>query len=156
MSSRCPLRSPSKIIRSIRIRPAPQRAYDRCVTYSLLRPPEGMTGFLRLIWPLVYVQLIALKAWMRKQYGPGVPYWYTVSPWGTVSLRHMPLDFAERGYVAPCALKPFAFDYALVTGPARLALALMPEAPAPVPAPLRNKKAYSAYVLSDIALADTS
>jgi hypothetical protein len=62
-----------------------------------------MTGFLRLIWPLVYVQLIAL-----------------------------------------CANRP------------RRALALTPELPAPVPAPLRNKNAYSVYVLSDIALADTS
>ena len=156
MSSRCSLRSHSKIIPGSRIRPGPQRAYTPLVTYSLLRPPEGMTGFLRLIWPLVYVQLIALKAWMRKTYGPGVPYWYTVSPWGKVSLRHMPLDFAEASYAAHCALKPFAFDYALVTGPTRLALALMPKAPAPVPAPLRNKKAYSAYVLSEIALTDAS
>jgi hypothetical protein len=156
MFSRCPLRSPSKIIRSIRIRPGPQRAYDRCVTYSLLRPPEGMTGFLRLIWPLVYAQLIALKARMRKLYGPGVPYWYTVSRWGKVSLRHMPLDFAERGYAAPCALKPLTFDFALCANRPRRALALTPELPAPVPAPLRNKNAYSVYVLSDIALADTS
>jgi hypothetical protein len=126
------------------------------VTYSLLRPPEGMTGFLRLIWPLVYVQLIALKAWMRKTYGPGVPYWYTVSPWGKVSLRHMPLDFAERGYAAPCALKPLTFDFALCANRPRLALALMPEAPAPVPAPEREGETYSVYVLSEIAPTDTS
>jgi len=156
MSSRCPLRSHSKIIPRIRIRPGPQRAYDRCVTYSLLRPPEGMTGFLRLIWPLVYVQLIALKAWMRKHYGPGVPYWYTVSRWGTVSLRHMPLDFAEASYAAPCALKPLTFDFALCANRPRLALALMPEAPAPVPAPEREGETYSVYVLSEIALTDTS
>ena len=156
MSSRCSLRGHAKIIPGFRIRPGPQRAYDPCVTYSLLRPPEGMTGFLRLIWPLVYVQLIALKGWMRKQYGPGVPYWYTVSPWGTVSLRHMPLDFAERGYAAPCALKPFAFEYALCANRSRLASALIPETPASVPAPLRYDETCSAYVLSEIALTDTS
>ena len=126
------------------------------MTYSLLRPPEGITGFLRLIWPLVYVQLIALKAWMRKHYGPGVPYWYTVSPWGKVSLRHMPLDFAERGYAAPCALKPLAFDFALCANRSRLASALMPETSAPVPAPMREDETHSAYVLSEIALSDTS
>ena len=114
-----------------------------------------MTGFLRLIWPLVYVQLIALKAWMRKHYGPGVPYWYTVSPWGKVSLRHMPLDFAEASSAAPGALKPLTFDFSLSTGPSRLALALMLELPAPVPAPMREDKPYSAYVLSEIVLTDT-
>jgi len=126
------------------------------MTYSLLRPPEGMTGFLRLIWPLVYVQLVALKAWMRKHYGPGVPYWYTVSRWGKVSLRHMPLDFAEASYAAPCALKPLAFDFALTTAPSRLALALMPEVCAPVPAPERGDETCSAHVLCRIALTDTS
>ena len=126
------------------------------VTYSLLRPPEGITGFLRLIWPLVYVQLIALKAWMRKHYGPGVPYWYTVSPWGKVSLRHMPLDFAEASYAAPCALKPLTFDFALCANRPRLASALMPETSAPVPAPMREDETHSAYVLSEIALSDTS
>jgi hypothetical protein len=115
-----------------------------------------MTGFLRLIWPLVYVQLIALKAWMRKHYGPGVPYWYTVSRWGKVSLRHMPLDFAERGYAAPCALKPLTFDFALTAAPTRLALALSPELPARALAPAREGETYSVYVLSEIALTDTS
>ena len=156
MSSRCSLRGHSKIIPGFPIRPGPQRAYDPCVTYSLLRPPEGMTGFLRLIWPLVYVQLIALKAWMRKHYGPGVPYCYTVSRWGKVSLRHMPLDFAEASYAAPCALKPLTFDFAICANRPRLALALMPEAPAPVPAPEREGETYSVYVLSEIALTDTS
>ena len=126
------------------------------MTYSLLRPPEGMTGFLRLIWPLVYVQLIALKAWMRKHYGPGVPYWYTVSPWGTVSLRHMPLDFAEASYAAPCALKPMTFDFALCANRPRLASALMPEPSATAHALAREDKTYSVYVLSEIALTDTS
>ena len=115
-----------------------------------------MTGFLRLIWPLVYVQLIALKAWMRQHYGPGVPYWYTVSRWGKVSLRHMPLDFAEASYAAPCALKPLTFDFALSTGSPRLALTLTPEVCAPVPAPEGDSETYSVHVLYSVALADTS
>lgn len=126
------------------------------MTYSLLRPPEGMTGFLRLIWPLVFVQLIALKAWMRKHYGPGVPYWYTVSHWGKVSLRHMPIDFAEASYAASGALKPRAFDFALSTGSTRLALALAPEVCSPVPVPVREEQTCSAHVLSETATADTS
>jgi hypothetical protein len=148
--------APQKIKPGKQIRPGPQQAYDPCVTYSLLRPPEGMTGFLRLIWPLVYVQLIALKAWMHKTYGPGVPYWYTVSHWGKVSLRHMPLDLAERGYAAHCALKPLAFDFALFNAPTRLALALTPETRTLAPTPQHEDEAYSAYVLSEISLTDTS
>ncbi len=38
-----------------------------------------MTGFLRLIWPLIYLRLIALTAWVRKHYGPGVRYRYEIS-----------------------------------------------------------------------------
>ena len=130
--------------------------YSPPVTYSLLRPPEGITGFLRLIWPLVYVQLIALKAWMRKHYGPGVPYWYTVSPWGKVRLRHMPLDFAEASYAAPCALKPLAFDFNLSPGTIRLALTLTPEVRAPVPAPELCFVTHSVHVHLDITGFDTS
>ncbi len=126
------------------------------MTYSLLRPPEGMTGFLRLIWPLVFVQLVALRAWMRKHYGPGVPYWYTVSHWGKVSLRHMPIDFAEASYSAPGALKPLTFDFTLSKGSVGLASALMPETSAPAPAPMHEDGTHSAYVLSEIALTDTS
>lgn len=126
------------------------------MTYTLLRPPEGMTGFLRLIWPLVYVQLVALKARTRTHYVPGVPYWYTVSSWGRVSLRHMPIDFAEARYAASGALKPLAFDFALSKGSTRLALALAPEVCAPVPVPVREEQTCSAHVLSETAFADTS
>lgn len=65
------------------------------MTYSLHSPPEGLAGWPRLIWPPVYLQRVALKAWMRQQYSPGVPYWYTISRWGTVSLRYMPMDAAS-------------------------------------------------------------
>ena len=118
--------------------------------------PPGVPGHHWAADEIVAPSLIALKAWMRKHYGPGVPYWYTVSRGGKVSLRHMPLDFAEASYAAPCALKPLAFDFALTTAPSRLALALMPEVCAPVPAPERGDETCSAHVLCRIALTDTS
>jgi hypothetical protein len=68
----------------------------------------------------------------------------------------MPIDFAERGYAAPCALKPLTFDFALCANRPRLASALMPEPSATVPAPERKDESCSAYVLSETALADTS
>ncbi len=114
-----------------------------------------MTGFLRLIWPLIFVQLIALKAWVRKHYGPGVPYWYEISRWGRVRLMHMPIDFAQS-YAAPGALKPAAFDFTLANTSCRLASSLAPEATSPVPAPEREPKTYSAHVLSGAARFDTS
>jgi hypothetical protein len=46
------------------------------MTYSLRRPLAGLTGFQRLIWPLIFLQLVALKRWVRAHYGRGVPYWY--------------------------------------------------------------------------------
>jgi hypothetical protein len=68
----------------------------------------------------------------------------------------MALDFAEASFAAPCALKPFAFDFALFTRRPRLVPALTPEPRAPVPAPVREDETCSAYVLCSIALTDTS
>ena len=44
------------------------------MTCTLHPPPPsaGMTGFLRLIWPPTYVQLIARTGSVRKHDGPGV------------------------------------------------------------------------------------
>jgi len=110
-----------------------------------------MAGFLLLIWPL-----IALKAGVRKQYGSGVPYWYTISRWGRVSLRHMPIDFAERSYAAAGALRPLAFDFALSTSPKRFALALIPESQAPMPAHGGSPEIPSVHVAYALKGFDTS
>jgi hypothetical protein len=88
------------------------------VTYSLHRPVEGLTGWPRLIWPLVYWQLVALKLWVRKTYGPGVPYWFSIDRWGRVSLRHMPIDFAQS-YAAPAALRTATFNFTLAIASGR-------------------------------------
>jgi len=114
-----------------------------------------MTGFLRLIWPLIFMQLIALKAWVRNHYGPGVPYWYQISRWGRVRLMHMPIDFAQS-YAAPGALKPAAYDFSLAITSCRLASMLAAEDTAPAPAPARPARIKSAYVLSPVAHPDTS
>ncbi len=124
------------------------------MTYSLRRPPAGLTGFLRLIWPLVFVQLVALKAWVRKHYGPGVPYWYTVSRWGRVSLLHMPMDFAQS-YAAPGSLRPVNISVQFFGVTPRLMLALAPEVSTPV-APAREVHTTSVHVLSETARYDSS
>ena len=125
------------------------------MTYTRLQPPAGMTGFLRLIWPLIYVQLIALKAWVRKHYGPGVPYWYEISRWGVVRLKHMPMDFTWS-YSANAALRPAAYDFSFgITSP-RLAMALADEAVTEPPASEPHTLPYSVLALTCITHHDTS
>jgi hypothetical protein len=126
------------------------------VTYLFNRPPARVTGFLLLIRPLIFVQLIALKAWVREQYGPGERYRHTISRWGRVSLRHMPIDFAERSYAAAGALRPLAFDFTLSTSPKRFALALTPESQAPMPAHGRSPEIPSVHVAYALKGFDTS
>ncbi len=125
------------------------------MTYTLHQPPAGMTGFLRLIWPLIYVQLIALKAWVRKHYGPGVPYWYEISRWGIVSLKHMPIDFTWS-YSANGTLQPTKFDFTLAITSPRLACALMDEPVADPPALEPVVERQSVHVFLDASHLDTS
>jgi hypothetical protein len=124
------------------------------VPYSFNHPPAGLNGFLRLIWPLIFVQLVALKAWARKHYGPGVPYWYGITKWGRVYLRHLPTDFAQS-YAAPGALRPAAPDAKLLKPSVRLADALAAET-CDVPAPAPAQTASSVHVLSGGVRFDTS
>ncbi len=113
-----------------------------------------MTGFLLLIWPLIFVQLVALKASVRKHCGPGVPYRYTVSRWGKVSLRHMPIDVAW-GHTAPGSLRPDT-DHRNLFAPARRLLeALAPEA-CVCEAPQLCECFQSVHVQSAITRYDTS
>jgi hypothetical protein len=124
------------------------------MTYSLRRPLAGLTGFQRLIWPLIFLQLVALKRWVRAHYGRGVPYWYGLTAWGRVYLRHLPTDFAAS-YAAAGALSPPALATALFKPSARLAAALAPE-PRAVPQPVPCARKPSVHSLSAPAHADTS
>ena len=80
------------------------------------------------------MQLIALRDWVRKHYGRGVPYWITISKYGRVRLRHLPTDFTFS-QAAPVSYERFGYDYA--SGLTRALLAETcaeentPSAPAP-------------------------
>jgi len=106
------------------------------VTYSLRRPLEGLSFFQRLVWPLIFAQLWALKMWVRRHYGRGVPYRIGISPAGCVHLVRMPMD-AAQSYAAPGALVPgsYVFSSGLVR-PEFLA-ACAPEEASRAPAPER-------------------
>ncbi|MEQ9505965.1 MAG: hypothetical protein RLO80_06810 [Hyphomonas sp.] len=106
------------------------------MTYSLRRPLEGLTGFPLLIWPFVYAQLLALKAWVRREHGPGLPYRIAISPWGIVRLVRLPTDMAV-GAAAPAAFRPPVFAFAALPRAPGLAAALAPEVQPRLAAPRR-------------------
>lgn len=114
-----------------------------------------MTGFHLLIWPLIYVQLLALKAWVRAHYGRGVPYCYEISPWGRVRLYRLPTDCAG-GMSAAIVSPPSAIDVFHFAASPRLALALGTEPCAPVPAPHPNMPAQPVPLLTRAFHPDTS
>jgi hypothetical protein len=66
---------------------------------SLLHPPQGFPPHLAVIWPLIWVQLLLLRAAVRAAYGKGVQYHWSVSPNGLVfltSIDWMPGQKKER------------------------------------------------------------
>jgi hypothetical protein len=53
---------------------------------SLLHPPEGFPLHLAMVWPLIWVQVLLLRAAVRAAYGRGVQYHWSVTPNGRVFL----------------------------------------------------------------------
>ncbi|PKP82049.1 MAG: hypothetical protein CVT79_07070 [Alphaproteobacteria bacterium HGW-Alphaproteobacteria-18] len=106
------------------------------MTYALATPLPGLSLIQRLLWPLIFVQLIALRDWVRAHYGCGVPYWITISKFGRVRLRHLPTDFAFS-YAAPVTYETFGHDYSAGLTRALLTATYAEEEtpPAPYPAP---------------------
>ncbi|RMF04617.1 MAG: hypothetical protein D6773_06200 [Alphaproteobacteria bacterium] len=73
---------------------------------SLLHPPPRLPAHLVVIWPLIWVQVLALRAAMRAAYGKGVQYHWSVTPWGRVFLAS--IDWIPGQAEAPAWLKPAA------------------------------------------------
>ena len=103
--------------------------------YSLRHPPEGLCLLHVLLWPWIYVQIIALRLLVRKHYGRGVPYRFEVSPLGRVRLLYLPTDITW-GYAANAPLLEAGFDFTAGIPRPALTRALTeedtPRAPAPV------------------------
>ncbi len=71
---------------------------------SLLHPPKGFPPHLAVIWPLIWVQLLLLRAAVRAAYGKGVQYHWSVTPNGRVfltSIDWMPGQKKERTFPNP-------------------------------------------------------
>lgn len=77
---------------------------------SLLHPPSGFPPHLAVIWPLIWAQLLLLRAAVRAAYGKGVQYHWGVSPCGRVfltSIDWVPSQKADRAWLTP---RPHASD----------------------------------------------
>jgi hypothetical protein len=83
---------------------------------SLLHPPPGFPPHLAVIWPLIWVQVLVLRAAVRAAYGRGVQYHWSITPCGRVFLTS--IDWLPGQTEAPVWLKPAAHPNA------RLAAAL--------------------------------
>jgi hypothetical protein len=71
---------------------------------SLLQPPQGFPPQLTIFWPLIWVQLLLLRAAVRAAYGKGVQYHWSVSPNGRVfltSIDYVPGQKKERTFPKP-------------------------------------------------------
>ncbi len=116
---------------------------------SLFHPPEGFPPQLAFLWPLVWVQVLMLRAQMRAAYGRGVKYHWCIGANGRVylhSIDWIPGQKKERATLQPsqysCARLAAACDgRAAVPAYTRLVPRLAPACflPAPrlgVPAPV--------------------
>ena len=90
---------------------------------SLFHPPPGFPPHLAPFWPLVWVQILVLRAAMRAAYGKGVQYHWSVTPCGRVFLAS--IDWLPGQTEAPVWLKPATHANA------RIAAALSGELMAP-------------------------
>ena len=69
---------------------------------SLLHPPPGFPPHLCVIWPLIWVQVLVLRAAVRAAYGRGVQYHWSVTPCGRAyitSIDWIPSQKAEREWL---------------------------------------------------------
>lgn len=73
---------------------------------SLLSPPAGFPAHLVCFWPLIWVQILMLRAAIRAAYGKGVKYHWSVSPNGRVflaSIDWIPGQKKRRVHLQPAA-----------------------------------------------------
>ena len=101
---------------------------------ALSTPLPGLTLLQRLLWPLIFVQLVALRDRLRAQYGCNMPCWLSISKFGRVRLIRIPTDFTFS-QAAPVSYETFGHDYSAGLTRARLADVCAEEETPPAPRP---------------------
>ena len=100
------------------------------VMFSLRKPIQGLSPLQRLLWPLIWLRLLMLKAQVRAAYGPGVPFRFEINAWGGVTLARLPTEYRE-GLIPAHLVPPPAAD-ARALSPALRRLAACLTLPRPV------------------------
>ena len=99
---------------------------------ALSTPLPGLSLLQRLLWPLIFVQLVALRDRLRARYGRNMPCWLSLSKSGCVRLIRVPTDSAIR-QAAPVSYETFGHDYSARLTRARLADVCAEEETPPAP-----------------------
>ena len=63
---------------------------------SPLCPPPGFPPHLAVIWPLIWAQILVLRAMVRAAYGKGTPYRWSVTPWGLAFIVSIHLQPGQK------------------------------------------------------------
>ncbi|MFN3314521.1 MAG: hypothetical protein ACK46Q_13785 [Hyphomonas sp.] len=95
------------------------------VMFSLRKPIQGLSPLQRLLWPLIWLRLLMLKAQVRAAYGPGVPFAFEINAWGGVTLTRLPTEYREGLIPAHLVPPPAAAAGALSPALHRLAACLI-------------------------------
>ena len=74
--------------------------------YRLLFPPDWLPWYLYPVWPLIWLRIRQLHAWMQANGMVGSMFLWSVDVYGRVTINHMSDDLSGR---AP-APEPFAFQ----------------------------------------------
>lgn len=106
------------------------------MVYALSTPLPGLTLLQRLLWPPIFLQLIALRNHLGVEYGRDVPYWFSISKFGRVRLIHLPTDFTLSD-AAPLSKERFGYRYTSGQTRAALAATCIEEISPPAPTSVR-------------------
>ena len=71
---------------------------------SLLSPPPGFPVHLVPVWPLIWLQILMLRAWVRATYGKGTQYHWSVTPCGRVFIAS--IDWIANQKSEPALVRP--------------------------------------------------
>ena len=76
---------------------------------ALSTPLPGLSLLQRLLWPLIFVQLVALRDRLRARYGRNMPCWLSLSKSGRAGLIRVPTGSAFI-QAAPVSYERFGHD----------------------------------------------
>ena len=124
--------------------------------FSLTQPIQGASPLQILLWPLIWLQLLVLRANVRANYGRGVPFAFEISAFGKVRLTRVSAGY-QSGTLPAWLVPPEAPAARPVSLALRRLAASLIEPAQPPPAPLRCVRGRACgQPRTNALLADTS